>query len=225
MPRPLRIEYNGAWYHVMNRGTNHQLIFHNDEHRKIFLSLLGELAQQFYIETHAYCLMDNHYHLMLRTPIANLGKAMRHLDGLYTQKFNRSENRDGPLFRGRYKAILVDAESYLLELNRYIHLNPLSINSSTSPYNYPWSSYQAYIGLQKKEPWLHTDLILNLFNKNRKKYQEFVDEGIPDEITKFYSKSHLSSILGKEDFITNQISQLNNNKKNSSSHDINKTIC
>lgn len=120
MPRPLRIEYEGAWYHVMNRGANHQNIFHTNEHRKLFLELLTEINQQFYVELHSFCLMDNHYHLLIHTPFANLSKAMRYLDGVYTQRINRMMNRDGPLFRGRYKSILIEEDTYLLQ----VHIPP-----------------------------------------------------------------------------------------------------
>src|SRR5476649_1819645 len=110
MSRPLRLEYSGAWYHVMNRGINRMEIYLNDEHRKMFTNLLAEISTLFEVKIHSYCLMDNHYHLLLETPHPNLSKAMRHLNGLYTQRFNRLENRDGALFRGRYKAILIEAE-------------------------------------------------------------------------------------------------------------------
>jgi putative transposase len=125
MVRPLRIEYPGAWYHVMNRGASRQKIFHNFNDFQLFLDLLSETSVRYQIQIHTYCLMSNHYHLLIHTPYANLGKAMRHLDGLYTVRHNRSFGKDGPLFRGRYKAILIEADNYLLHLSRYIHLNPV----------------------------------------------------------------------------------------------------
>ena len=112
MARPLRIEFEGAWYHVMNRGAGRHWIFKSDGHKQYFLSLLETVTQRFNVEVHAYCLMDNHYHLMIHTPEGNLQRVMRHINGVYTQYFNRSESRDGPLFRGRYKSILVDAKAY-----------------------------------------------------------------------------------------------------------------
>jgi putative transposase len=126
MPRPLRLEYENAWYHVMNRGAARQDIYKNDQHRLLFLNLLKEASLYYNIEIHAYCLMDNHYHLLIHTPRGNLSQAMRHINGLYTQVFNRSEKIDGSLFRGRYKAILVEEDSYLLQVSRYIHLNPVT---------------------------------------------------------------------------------------------------
>ncbi|HEX9756822.1 MAG TPA: transposase, partial [Nitrospiria bacterium] len=121
MSRPLRIEYPDAYYHVMNRGLAYQKIFTDRVDRELFLNLLGECHQMWGIEVFAYCLMGNYYHVLLQTPQANLSRIMRHLDGLYTQRYNRRHHRDGPLFRGRYKAIVVDEESYLLSVVRYIH--------------------------------------------------------------------------------------------------------
>lgn len=124
MARPLRIEYPGAYYHVMNRGQSRRNIFMEDKGRQSFLDLLADIARLWKVEIFAYCSMDNHYHLLLSTPTGELSRPMRHLNGIYTQKFNRVHHRDGPLFRGRYKAILIDAEEYFLSVVRYIHKNP-----------------------------------------------------------------------------------------------------
>ena len=126
MSRPQRILYENAYYHVMNRGAGRCQIFHGREDREIFLQTLGEACHQFRVEIHAYCLMGNHYHLLIKTPQANLSRAMQHINGVYTQRYNRLNKTDGSLFRGRYKAILVDSDAYLLHLSKYIHLNPLS---------------------------------------------------------------------------------------------------
>jgi len=171
MPRPLRIEYCGAWYHVMNRGINRMKIYLNDTHREVFLGLLEEISILFEIKIHSYCLMDNHYHLLLETPHANLGKAMRHLNGLYTQRFNRLENRDGALFRGRYKAILVETNNYLLKVSRYIHLNPIEANIVKDLNHYKWSSYRYYVDITAPH-WLSTLHILSYYDK-AKNYVEF----------------------------------------------------
>ena len=128
MARPLRIEYSGAWYHVMNRGAGHREIYSDDVSRRRFLMLLDDINERYDVEIHAWCLMSNHYHLLVCTPKPNLGRAMRHVDGVYAQWWNRHRGTDGPLFRGRYKAILVDSNSYLLQLSRYIHRNPLEAN-------------------------------------------------------------------------------------------------
>ena len=161
MSRPLRIEFKHAWYHVMNRGAGHRMIFNTDEQRQYFLSLLEVTAKRFNADWHAYCLMGNHYHLMLQTPDGNLQRIMRHINGIYTQYFNRSENTDGALFRGRYKAILVDAQAYWLQLSRYIHRNPLEAGLVGDLTDYPWSSYQAYTKARSAPGWLSTEYILH----------------------------------------------------------------
>ena len=125
MSRPLRIEYPDAWYHVMNRGRRGEEIFSTSEDFATFIKLLQEGAEQWNIRISAYCLLSNHYHLLIQTPLGNLARFMRHINGVYTQRYNRIHKCDGQLFRGRYKAILVEEDRYLLELVRYIHHNPL----------------------------------------------------------------------------------------------------
>ena len=127
MPRPIRIQYEHAHYHVMNRGRARQTIFHGTGYYEDFLTTLEECHRRFDAQIHAYCLMSNHYHLLVETPRANLDRIMRHLNGVYTQRYNRRKRSDGPLFRGRYKAILVDEDAYLLQVGRYIHRNPLEV--------------------------------------------------------------------------------------------------
>ena len=202
MARPLRIEYPGAWYHVMNRGAGRRFVFKNNAQRRYFLSLLEETHERFNAEWHAYCLMGNHYHLLLRTPEANLQRIMRHLNGLYTQYFNRSERRDGPLFRGRYKAILVDAQSYWLQLSRYIHRNPLEAKLSKSLPEYPWSSYRAYIGLEETPHWLTTKYILKAIGTRnvQERYKEYVNREVDLELEEFYGGKKQSPILGDDRF-------------------------
>ncbi len=124
MPRPLRIEYENAYYHVMNRGRGRQTIFHSDDYFNSFLGTLEEAHQRFGLQTLCYCLMRNHYHLLVKTPEANLGRAMRHINGQYTRRYNRLRKTNGPLFRGRYKSILIEDNSYQLQLSRYIPQEP-----------------------------------------------------------------------------------------------------
>lgn len=198
MARPLRIEYEGAWYHVMNRGLARDFIFLNDKHRQMFLDLLLEVHERYCSIVHAYCLMDNHYHLLIQTPLGNISRIMRHLDGVYTQRFNRDVKRDGPLFRGRFKAILVEADNYFLELSRYIHLNPVKAKLVSKPENYKWSSYLAYF-YDTHKPWLNTRYILGYFEHNLQKYKAFVEECDINEIEDF---SNLNNpILGTNEFI------------------------
>jgi len=143
MSRPLRIEYAGALYHVTSRGDNKAAIYIDDEDRERFLQTLSEVCERYNWVLHTYCLMDNHYHLLIETPESNLSIGMRHLNGVYTQRFNRKHERVGHVFQGRFKSIIVQRESYLLELARYIVLNPVRARMVRKAKNWPWSSYQA----------------------------------------------------------------------------------
>lgn len=202
MSRPLRIEYPGAWYHVMNRGMARSDVFHADDQRERFLALLADTADRFNVEWHAYCLMENHYHLMVRTPEANLQRIMRHINGVYTQYFNRAEGRDGPLFRGRYKAILVDADAHWLELSRYIHRNPLEAGLVRNLSRYRWSSYPAYIGEKPPPDWLTTKYVLNAIGKRRlhERYKIYVAGDNEEDLRRFYEGGRVSAILGDDAF-------------------------
>jgi len=200
MARPLRIEFEGAWYHVMNRGAGHQNVFISNAQRERFLELLGDFADRFGVETHAYCLMDNHYHLLLHTPLGNLGRGMRHLNGVYTQFFNRNQGRDGALFRGRYKAILVDADEYLLHLTSYIHRNPLEAGVVERLGDYRWSSYPAYIGRTTAPAWLRRDMVYTMLGGKARRYQSFVERGVDEGLAQFYRGRTISPILGGDRF-------------------------
>lgn len=215
MSRPLRVTYPGAWYHIMNRGAAKQLIFNDIDHYKMFIQLLGELHERFQVRIHAYCLMPNHYHILLQTPLANISCAMRHLDSLYTRRYNLSQKRDGPLLRGRFKSILVDDENYLLHLSRYIHLNPVVANIVAHAEDYLWSSYRAYLNKKLKPDWLLTREILDRFGSNEKiyKYQIFIAEGVDNEISVFYKKIKLMPILGCKAFIKNIVEKYIKNKE------------
>ena len=202
MVRPLRIQYSGAWYHIMNRGLERRKIFLNNKHRKEFLELLSEISERFQVEVHGYCLMDNHYHLLIRTQLPNLNLAMKHLSGVYTLRFNRDVKRDGPLFRGRYKSILIDKENYFLNASSYIHKNPSEAEVTEDDQKYPWSSYQYYsLNKLKKPKWLITSETLNYFAGDREEYVKFVESGIDEDSKKFYSSKNIKSILGKKSFI------------------------
>jgi REP element-mobilizing transposase RayT len=155
MARPLRIEYPDAWYHVMNRGRRGEAIFADERDYAMFTELLQETSEMWNIRISAYCLMSNHYHMLVQTPEANISRSMRHLNGVYTQRYNSRHRCDGQLFRGRYKSILIDTDSYLLQAVRYIHRNPLEAGMTDKMDSYPWSSHQGYISVAKKWGWLH----------------------------------------------------------------------
>src|ERR1700693_1663537 len=154
MARPLRIEYRGAYYHVTSRGNERKAIFRDDADREKFIELVGRAVQDFALRLHGYVLMANHYHLLVETPGGGLSRALRYINGVYTQTFNRRHRRAGHLFQGRYKAIVVDKESYLLELSRYIHLNPWRVKRSQDPFRYRWSSLRAYVSGRPAARWL-----------------------------------------------------------------------
>src|SRR6266536_2105874 len=200
MARPLRIEYPGAYYHVMNRGLSRRNIFLEDKDQERFLELLGETSRQWKVEIFAYCFLDNHYHILLQTPGAGLSRAMRHLDGIYTQRFNRAHHRDGPLFRGRYKAILIDAEEYFLSVVRYIHKNPLGAGVVSNIDRYRWSSHWGYLNKKQCPDWLDTRSVMSRFG-GFKEYQRFMHEEIEEEIEEFYHGPYQKPVLGSKEFI------------------------
>jgi len=204
MSRPLRIEYPGAWYHVMNRGRRREDIFLTSHDYEEFIRVLQEASEQWNLRVSAYCLMPNHYHLLVQTPDGNLSRCMRHINGLYTQRFNRFHGEDGQLFRGRYKAVLVEEDSYLLEVLRYIHRNPLRAGIVDTLDDFTWSSHRAYLSKAKKWKWLHRDLLSGMLSskktKRRAAYLDFVAQEEPEEIERFYSLKKLVPVLGGASF-------------------------
>jgi len=167
MARPLRIEYSGALYHITSRGNAKQLIFLTDQDRKKILKILKLVIDRTDWICHSYVLMGNHYHLLIETPKPNLSRGMRQLNGVYTQFFNWNHNRVGHLFQGRFKALLVEKDSYLLELCRYLLLNPVRAGLVKDPGDYRWSSYKAIIGKAKCPEFLTTNWILSQFSSDR----------------------------------------------------------
>lgn len=203
MARPLRLEFPGAIYHITARGNAQGEIFFGDEDRSLFLVCLGEVVTRFTWLCHAYCLMDNHYHLLIETPDGNLSEGMRQLNGVYTQRFNRRHGRVGHLFQGRFKAIVVERDSYLLELCRYVVLNPLRARMVKHIERYPWSSYPATMGLVASPEWLKPDWILSQFGKRRAtaklRYAKFVSEG--GEGLSPWSSVRGQAVLGNDAFV------------------------
>jgi putative transposase len=162
MARPLRIDFPEALYHVTSRGDRREPIFFDDADRLAFLDVLALGCERLEVDAHAWCLMGNHYHLVLATPQGNLSALMRHLNGVYTQRFNRRHGKVGHVFQGRFKAILVDRDAYLLAVCRYVDLNPVRARIVASPGEWAWSSYRALTGAAECPPWLRADLLHGL---------------------------------------------------------------
>jgi putative transposase len=205
MPRPLRIQFPDAWYHVMNRGRRAEKIFHDKDDFQMFLDLLKETAEMWNIRICAYCLLPKHYHLLIQTPEANISRSMRHLNGVYTQRYNSKHSRDGQLFRGRYKSILVSEDSYLLQVVRYIHRNPLKAGRVKKLEDYAWSSHKGYLSVAKKWDWLHKKFIFSMLTKKKpmwiNKYRQFVKVEDDINIINAIEGKKRPSILGPDKFI------------------------
>ena len=214
MSRPLRIEFRGAVYHITSRGNGKQKIFFKDNDRKVFLSLLWEVVEREKWVCYAYCLMDNHYHLLIETTRPNLSRGMSELNGVYAQKLNYIRDSVGHVFQSRYKSILVEKDNYLLELCRYIALNPVRAGIVENPEDWRWSSYRATLGIAKPPKYLNTSWVLKNFDedieKSKQKYEKFVLEGVGKESpwrelrgriflgSKKFIEKHEEKLSGKE---------------------------
>jgi len=215
MARPLRLEFAGALYHVTARGNRREMIFEDDSDRLVFLEMLSSVCRDANWVCHAYCLMGNHYHLLLETWESNLGMGMRQLNGCYSQSFNRRHNRCGHVFQGRYSAVLVEKQVYLLELARYIVLNPVRARMVHTAGEWPWSSYRGTIGLQALPEGVSTDWILASFGETRDKaiqrYKQFVQEGRDQPSPWEELKNQV--YLGSDAFMAKMVSKLDGQEK------------
>jgi putative transposase len=206
MARKPRVHYPGALYHVIMRGNARQDIFFDDEDRIRFYLLIQEGTERYDHRIHAFCLMSNHIHLAIQVGKVSLSRIMQNITFRYTKWVNWRQQRSGHLFQGRYKAVLVDADSYLLELTRYIHLNPVRAQMVQAPEDYRWSGHRAYLG-RETIPWLTTDWVLSLFNHEKGKaqigYRDFVKQGREDGYQEEYhsGSAHDSRVLGDDTFI------------------------
>lgn len=182
MARPLRVVYPGAVYHVTARGNERKAIVRDDRDRQRFVATLAQMVAQYRVICHAWVVMDNHYHLLLETPEANLSRAIRHLNGVYTQAFNRRHQRVGHLFQGRFKAILLEKDAHLLELCRYVVLNPVYARLVRHPRAWGWSSYRVTAGEEPTPAWLTVEWLLRQWGQGReparRAYRQFVEQGI-----------------------------------------------
>jgi len=201
--RPLRIEYPGAFYHVTSRGNEQKDVFKSRRDREQFLTYLKSSTERYGAVIHAYCLMSNHYHLLLETPEGNLSQIMRHINGAYTTYFNVKRKRAGHLFQGRFKAILIEADEYAAELARYIHLNPVKVGIVARPEEYEWSSYRYYIGQTEAPAWLRTSFVLAYFGgaAGKENFREFVNEFREQGSESPLKGAVAATILGSSEFV------------------------
>ncbi len=220
MARPLRIQYPGAFYHVTARGNEKKAIFKSNSDRLQFIQYLELSYERYDAIIHAYCLLDNHYHLLLETPQGNLSQIIQYINGSYSSYFNTRHKRAGHLFQGRFKAILVQKDVYAQELSRYIDLNPVRAGLVTLPFDYRWSSCHFYVGRNDKPDWLQTDFILGCYGNKEKlaqtNYYNFVQDGLQTNINNPLKETLASTILGTPEFIDNIL-------KNIDEQDINDT--
>ena len=182
MSRPVRIEFPGAHYYVTSKGTSDKAVFRDQEDRAVFLNVLSGVVSRFGWLVHSYVMLDDHYHLVLECPQANLSKGMRQLNGVYTQHFNRRHDEDGPLFQGRFRSVLFEAKDYLLPLCRHTVLNPVRLKLAASAQQYRWSSHRATAGQIQTPEFLHIDKVLTSYGKRtkdcQKKYRDYVKSGV-----------------------------------------------
>ena len=211
MARPLRVEYEGAFYHVTSRGNEKKEVFSSSEDYEKFKSYLYEAREKFGYKLHAYVLMTNHFHLLIETPEGNLGRLMYFINGSYTGYYNRKNKRVGHLFQGRYKAILVDRDSYLVELSRYMHLNPVRAGMVGKPEEYQYSSYRSYI-FPAGESIVGREMILGMVSRNPKeaftRYRYFTELEIGQEVESPLKKAYAGMILGEERFIKSALKRV-----------------
>jgi putative transposase len=210
MARPLRIQYRDAYYHVTCRGNDRRSIYRDDADRELFLEKLKASLEIYGVAVHAYVLMGNHFHLLVQTPKANLSEFMRHFNIAYTVAYNRRHNRVGHLYQGRYKAILVEGDSYLLELSRYLHLNPIRIKPHKGKGSaeqrrvlgkYRWSSLGGYLKPHERESWVNYDEVLGQVGGSRNRYRQFIEEGIKGGYDTPWEKLQGQVALGREEFL------------------------
>ena len=202
MARPLRIEYPGAFYHISSRGNNKQNIFLDDADRKSFLEVLSKVIEDREWICYAFCLMNNHYHLSIETKKANLSRGMQQLDSVYARRFNKRHERVGHLFQARFHATLIEKEGYLLEVLRYIVLNPVKAGLCKDPASYEWSSYLDVVGKRKPFDFLDTDCVLSFFsNPDREpvsEYEGFIRSGLESATG---IKLYENDVLGSREFL------------------------
>ena len=211
MARPLRIEFPHAYYHVTCRGNDRRRIFGDDDDRHAFLERLRRSLEIYEVTLHCYVLMNNHFHLVTETPKGNLSEFMRHFNVAYTSYFNRRHRRTGHLYQGRFKAILIQPDAWLLELSRYVHMNPVRtprLRRGVVPdqvrqlWQYPWSSLGGYVSVRRRKPWVHYDEVLSCTGDSRRRYGRFVQDGLEQGVSSPWKQVRGQVILGDDRFWT-----------------------
>ncbi|MEW6585020.1 MAG: transposase [Nitrospirota bacterium] len=217
MARPLRVEYEGAFYHILSRGNRAEFIFAEDKDKEYFLRILQRVVEKYGIELYAYCIMGNHYHLLMGTPHGTLSKVMHIVQSSYGSYQQRERGWIGHVFAGRYKSLCVEKEGYLLELSRYIHLNPVRAKIVKEPEEYLWSSYRFYVGKDKRPKWLNTDWLLEEYGKTytaaQREYRKFVQAGIGTLSSFPAGQVAGQAILGSKDFVEKVTSEIGQEKQ------------
>jgi REP element-mobilizing transposase RayT len=212
MARPLRIEYEGAVYHILSRGNRSENIFFEEKDKEYFIDILQRGAEKYRIELYAYCVMGNHYHLLMSMPEGGLTKIMHYIGSSYGSYIRRNKGWIGHVFAGRYKSLCVEKENYLLELSRYIHLNPIRARIVRYPEDYLWSSYGYYIGEKKKPHWINTSWFLEEYGRSiktsQRKYKEFVESGIDKPLPYPIEKVVGQAILGNKKFVKKVVEEV-----------------
>ncbi len=208
MSRALRIEYEGAWYHVINEGINEICVFPSDKLVSEFYSILSDITRYFSVEIHAYTLEQKGYQLLLHTPLGNISSAMQYLNGVFTQRFNKLHNRKGCLFSGRYKSIVINADMYLLQVSRYIHWLPGLNGCYQDIKDYDWSSCAVYLGNNKAPQWLYCYEISGRFSLGNMNYQGYLEQGVDKPTLDFYQSQSSGSVLGSKSFKQHLINRI-----------------
>lgn len=197
MPRPPREDHEGAWHHVMNRGIDHAPTFRSDVDRLVFMECLEAAVARYALQVHGYCLVGNHFHLLILSEKGQLSDGMRFLSGRFTQRINYRDNRDGPLFRGRFASLLIESDAHLVGVSRYIHRNPVEAGIAREPEDWPWSSAAAYLGTVRPPAWLRTDAILEMFAvAGQREYRAFLAAGVDETTRSSYKAWTLEPIGG-----------------------------
>ena len=209
MARPLRIEFPHAHYHVTCRGNDRRRIFRDDDDRHAFVERLRKSLEIYEVKLHCYVLMNNHFHLVVETPKANLSEFMRHFNVAYTSFFNRRHRRTGHLYQGRFKAILIQPDAWLLPLSRHVHINPVRtprLRRGIVPeqvrqlWRYRWSSLGGYVSARRREPWVHYDDVLSRLGNSPRRYGRFVQDGLEQDVSSPWKELRGQVILGDDRF-------------------------